>query len=158
MTRLRLSGVNGRHVRACDLPADAMIRGDVTQPELAAVLDDVRGADGLVLVTPIYKAAYSGLAKLFLDLLPRHGLRDKVVLPLSVADSALHSDALHHALLPVTRSLAARRVMWGPCVLTRQLAVADGGLVISVAAEDALRETIDDFGAAVAAMVTENIR
>lgn len=37
----------------------------------------------VILATPVYKAAYSGLLKTFLDLLPQGGLRDKVVLPIA---------------------------------------------------------------------------
>ena len=37
--------------------------------DLRGVLDAVRGADGVVLVTPIFSASFSGLFKSFLDVL-----------------------------------------------------------------------------------------
>ena len=61
--------------------------------------------------TPIYKAAYSGLLKSFLDLLPQDGLRGKVVLPLATGGSSAHLLALDYALKPVLGALGARHIL-----------------------------------------------
>jgi FMN reductase len=102
------------------------------------------------LVTPVYNAAYSGLMKLFLDLLPRFGLRGKTVLSLSVAGRQADTDALDYALPPVLRSLAACRVVAGPCLLDRQLAVVDGEVIIDAGAAGVLLKAIDEFHAILA--------
>lgn len=51
-------------------------------------------ARGVILATPVYKAAYTGLLKAFLDLLPQDGLAGKIVLPIAtrqlVGPFALH--------------------------------------------------------------------
>ena len=49
-------------------------------PRLQAALDAVLGADGLIAVTPIFSASYSGLFKLFFDLVERDGFAGKPVL------------------------------------------------------------------------------
>ena len=62
-------------------------------------------ARGLVIATPVYKAAYSGLLKTFLDLLPQFGLREKVILPLVTGGTPAHVLAIDYALRPVLNSL-----------------------------------------------------
>ena len=61
----------------------------------------------------VYKAAYSGVLKVFLDLLPQTALQGKVVLPLATGGSPHHMLALDYALRPVLQSLAARHILPG---------------------------------------------
>jgi len=65
----------------------------------------------VIVATPIYKAAYSGLLKAFLDLLPADALRGKTVLPLATGGSAAHLLALEYALKPVLSALGARDIL-----------------------------------------------
>ncbi|MER8043651.1 NAD(P)H-dependent oxidoreductase [Streptomyces sp. NPDC094032] len=67
------------------LPAEALVRGDAGHPALAAAARRLDRADGVVIGTPVHKASFTGLLKIFLDLLPRHALAGKVVLPLATA-------------------------------------------------------------------------
>jgi FMN reductase len=71
----------------------------------------VAAADVVVLATPLYKVAYSGLLKCFLDLLPRDAFAGKWVWPLATGGSAAHLLAIDHALRPVLDSLGARRLL-----------------------------------------------
>lgn len=64
-----------------ELPAGALLGADVSAAPIRAAIDSVRRADLVIVATPIYKAAYSGLLKLFLDLLPPDVLRGRTVLP-----------------------------------------------------------------------------
>jgi FMN reductase len=61
----------------------------------------------VVVATPVYKAAYSGLLKVFLDVLPQTALKGKLVLPLATGGSPHHMLALDYALRPVLQSLGA---------------------------------------------------
>ncbi|WP_440902497.1 NAD(P)H-dependent oxidoreductase [Actinosynnema sp.] len=101
------------HTRVRDLPAAALLLADTGHRDLRAALADAEGAAGIVFVTPIYRAAYAGLLKVFLDELPRHGLRDKAVLPVGVGGSPAHLLALDYALRPVLQAMAARHVVRG---------------------------------------------
>lgn len=92
------------------LPADALVAGDARHPALAAAVEQVLAADLLIVATPIYKAAYSGLLKLFLDLLPPDALRGTRVLPLATGGSPGHLLALDYALKPVLGALGARHI------------------------------------------------
>lgn len=76
-------------------------------PRLAAAVDAVRRADGLVAVTPVFSASYSGLFKTFFDVLEPGVLDGKPVLVAATAGTARHSLVLDHALRPLFTYLHA---------------------------------------------------
>jgi FMN reductase len=76
-------------------------------PKLAAAQATVTRADGLVAVTPIFTASYSGLFKSFFDVLDRDALAGKPVLVAATGGTARHSLALEHALRPMFTYLRA---------------------------------------------------
>ena len=96
------------HVR--DLPARALLLADYDDAEIARAVRAVADADAIVIATPIYKAAYTGLLKAFLDLLPQDGLAGKLVLPLATGGGHAHTLALDYALRPVLHALGAKQV------------------------------------------------
>jgi len=75
--------------------------------KLKDVLDAVAAADGLIVVTPIFQASYSGLFKSFADLIEQDVLNDKPVLLAATGGTARHSLALEHALRPLFAHLRA---------------------------------------------------
>lgn len=119
-----------------DLPAAELLAADTRAEPIAAAIDRVRRADVVIVATPIYKAAYSGLLKAFLDLLPTDALRGKTVLPLATGGSVAHLLALDYALKPVLSALGARDILDGVFATDAQLVphaaggfVPDAGLV-----------------------------
>lgn len=62
----------------------------------------------LVIASPTFRTAYTGLLKLFLDLLPRDGLDGTIVVPTTTAGIAGHRLSTDQALRPVLRALQAR--------------------------------------------------
>ena len=74
---------------------------------LRDALDAVTGADGLIAVTPIFNASYSGLFKSFFDVLDAESLADKPVLIGATGGTARHSLALEHAVRPMFAYLRA---------------------------------------------------
>ena len=94
-----------------DLPGQALIRADFNDSAIKAALAQVADASAVVVATPVYKAAYSGVLKAFLDLLPQFGLTDKLVLPLATGGSQSHMLALDYALRPVLSSLGPKHVL-----------------------------------------------
>ncbi|WP_428421329.1 NADPH-dependent FMN reductase [Methylibium sp.] len=93
-----------------ELPAEALLRGDGSDRAIAGAVAAVRDARLLLIATPIYKAAYSGLLKTFLDLLPLDALRGKTIVPLATGGSSAHLLALDYALKPVLAALGARDI------------------------------------------------
>ncbi|MFD8812275.1 FMN reductase [Streptomyces sp. NPDC059627] len=74
---------------------------------LAAALEAVTGADGLIAVTPVFTASYSGLFKSFFDVLDKDALAGKPVLIAATGGTARHSLVLEHALRPMFAYLRA---------------------------------------------------
>ena len=75
--------------------------------KLSTAFDDVKSADGLIAVTPVFSASYSGLFKSFFDVLDRETLTGKPVLIAATGGSARHSLVLEHALRPLFSYLHA---------------------------------------------------
>ncbi|HEY6015026.1 MAG TPA: FMN reductase [Candidatus Limnocylindrales bacterium] len=102
-------------------------------PRLQAALDAVLGADGLIAVTPIFSASYSGLFKLFFDLVERDGFAGKPVLIAATGGTARHSLAIEHAIRPLFAYLNAATIATGVYAATEDWGaggdVADGSLV-----------------------------
>ncbi|MFJ9588508.1 FMN reductase [Streptomyces acidicola] len=76
-------------------------------PRLSSALDAVKAADGLIVVTPVFSASYSGLFKSFFDVLDRDALVGKPVLVAATGGTARHSLVLEHALRPLFAYLRA---------------------------------------------------
>lgn len=102
-------------------------------------------ADGIVIGTPIYKAAYSGLLKLLLDLLPQDAFAGKTVLPIATGGSLAHVLAVDYALRPVLSSMGAVHVVPGWFVLDSDIVVSDGGVSVSPDAAAALTRVVGQF-------------
>ena len=76
-------------------------------PPLRATTQAVIAADGLIAVTPIFNASFSGLFKVFFDVLERDSLAGKPVLIGATGGTARHSLALEHAMRPLFAYLNA---------------------------------------------------
>ncbi|OKJ16083.1 FMN reductase [Kitasatospora sp. CB01950] len=86
--------------------ADNLITG-FPPPALRDALRAVEEADGLIAVTPIFSASYSGLFKSFVDVLDRDALTGTPVLIAATGGTARHSLALEHAMRPLFAHLRA---------------------------------------------------
>lgn len=82
-------------------------------PALKAFSEQLQGADGLIVATPVYKASFSGALKTLLDLLAERALEGKVVLPLATGGTVAHMLAVDYALKPVLSALKAQEILHG---------------------------------------------
>lgn len=114
--------------------------------ELSAAVDAVRRADGVIVVTPVFAASYSGLFKTFFDLLEEGLMDGKPVLIAATAGTARHSLVLEHALRPLFSYLHATVVPTGVFAATDdfgengldgRIARATGELVALMRTDDA---------------------
>ena len=94
------------------LPADALL-GRGTAPEVVSAIETVGRSQIIVVGTPVYRATYSGLLKVFFDLLAPESLVGKVGVPLVSGQSRGHALALDHGLRPLFASLGATVVAAG---------------------------------------------
>ncbi len=106
-------------------------------PKLQETIDAVLGADGLIAVSPIFSASYSGLFKLFFDVIERDGLAGMPTLIAATGGTARHSLALEYALRPLFAYLNAATVA------TSVFAAAEDWGSAGVAADGSLVERID---------------
>jgi len=144
--RLAQLGLDSALLDVRNLPAEDLLLARAEVPAIKAALAQVEAARGVVIATPVYKAAYSGLLKIFLDVLPQFGLREKVVLPLATGGTVAHVLAIDYALRPVLSSLDPLHVVPGLFVLDKQLTVKeDGSLELDVDLSGKLDTTITSF-------------
>ena len=150
--RLSVRGalVNRIHIR--DLSPQALLLADTGHRSISQAIGQVAEARVLVVATPVYKAAYSGVLKVFLDLLSQTALKDKTVLPLATGGSPHHMLALDYALRPVLQSLGAKHILPGIYATDSQVTVTPEG-AYEVHADIAAR--LDD---AVNLLITESLR
>ncbi|MEU5212542.1 NADPH-dependent FMN reductase [Streptomyces sp. NPDC020742] len=128
------------------LPAEALCGADPHHPAIAGAAALVDRADGVVIATPVYKAAYSGLLKSLLDLLPQYALAGKTVLPLATGGSAAHVLAIDYALRPVLCAMGATHIVPGWFTLDTDLTLNDDGtLTLAPATAGPLHRAVDHF-------------
>jgi FMN reductase len=114
-------------------------------PALAGAIEQIRGADALIAVTPIFNASYSGLFKSFFDVLDPELLSGKPVLIGATGGSERHSLALEHAVRPLFSYLHAVVVPTSVYAASPDWGTADAGRALSA--------RIDRAGAELAALV-----
>ncbi|MFF3417434.1 NADPH-dependent FMN reductase [Streptomyces sp. NPDC002698] len=153
--RLRLQGHEVIPLEVRALPAHALLGADFQHPAIVEAAALIEGADGVVIGTPVYKAAYSGLLKSLLDLLPQYALAGKTVLPLATGGSTAHVLAIDYALRPVLTSMGASHIVPGWFTLDKEVTAGeDGTAVIAPAAAQALEQVTDHFSAALGGRTT----
>ena len=129
--RVAGAGHDVRTLLVRELPAQALLSADISDPAIAEAVAAVAAADAIIVATPVYQAAYSGLLKVFLDLLPQFAFRGKAVLPIVTGGSPAHVLAVDYALRPVLANLGSAHIGQGwfvPSSHIRQF--ADGGVLI----------------------------
>ena len=121
------------------LPADALL-GRGTAAEIAAAIAAVERSRIVVIGTPVYRATYSGLLKVFFDLLAPDSLTGKVGVPLVSGQSRGHALAVDHGLRPLFASLGATVIATGVYATPEQFQDGVPGTALRQAVEGAVRE------------------
>ena len=115
--------------------------------DLRTAIDTVTGADGLVAVSPVFTASYSGLFKTFFDVLDASSLVGKPVLVAATAGSARHSLVLDHAMRPLLSYLRAVVVPTAVFAAAEDWGTGDG------VTDRALADRVDRAAGELAALV-----
>lgn len=87
----------GTVIDLCDLPADALL-GRARAPAVDAALAAVAAARLVMVGTPVYRASFSGLLKVFFDLFPQDALAGKVAIAMATGAGPAHGLVVDHAL------------------------------------------------------------
>jgi len=142
--RLTFRGAHVNTLRVRDLPPQALLLADVGHPAVLQATAHLAQAQAVVVATPVYKAAYSGVLKVFLDLLSQNALKGKVVWPLATGGSPYHMLALDYALRPVLQSLGAKHILPGIYATDGQVSLLpEGGTHLDADIASRLDETVD---------------
>jgi FMN reductase len=146
---LEQEGLEVETLQVRDLPPKALLHAEFNHPAIVAALQSVERADAIVFATPVYKAAYSGILKTFVDLLPQFGLKEKVVLPIASGGSPAHTLILDYALRPVLSSLYPRQILDSIYAVEQQIVwTEEHGLVVDSAIESRVRDGVKNLVAA----------
>lgn len=139
-----------QRINVRELPAEDLLLARTDAPAIKEAIALVERAQGVVVATPVFKAAYSGMLKTFLDLLPQFGLTGKVVLPLLTGGTLAHVLALDYALRPVLMSMGVQHAVAGLFVLDKLIErQPDGTIVLDAAIAERLQAVVTDFIATV---------
>ena len=125
---------------------------NVPSPSLQDAVEAVLAADGLVAVSPIFNASYSGLFKLFFDVIEHGALTGVPVLLGATGGTARHSLALEHAMRPLFAYLRAGVVPTAVYAATEDWGQTD------VPADASLAERIGRAGRELAQAMTSRQR
>jgi FMN reductase len=138
-----------RHIQLRDMDPEALMLAKSGHVSVTRTVTAIEQADGLVIATPIFKASYSGLLKVFLDLLPQFAMAGKAILPIATGGSLAHLLALDYGLRPVLQSMGARHIVQSLFVPESEMRLVDDKLQIGEQTEAMLREASYHFKSAV---------
>jgi FMN reductase len=145
VSTLRERGATATHMRVTELDATALLRANISETSIASAISAVEGAHGVIIATPVFKAAYSGLLKVFLDLLPQYALAGKAVLPLATGGSPAHVLAIDYGLRPVLSSMGARHIVQGFYAIGSQIEMKGERFVLPPDQDAMLCEAVFHF-------------
>ena len=128
-----------------NLNAEELIFGQFDGASIAPSRALVEAAKGVIIATPVYKAAYSGVLKTFLDILPPNALSNKVVLPIVSGGAPIHMLSLDYALKPVLAALGASQILNGLFLIDNQFDYKDGLRFIVPEVEEKFRAALSEF-------------
>ena len=106
--------------------AQAMQTGAMPNQKLDDVKNALSEADALVAVSPVFAASYSGLFKMFFDILDPDALTSMPVLIAATAGTPRHSLVLDYAMRPLFTYFRANVVPTGVFAATEDFGGAEG--------------------------------
>lgn len=102
---LKARGLSIGHISVRDVPAEDLMFGNFSSPEVNDIVINIENAKGVIVGSPVYKASYSGVLKSLFDILPQDVLKNTPVLPVMSGGSISHLLALEYALKPLISTL-----------------------------------------------------
>ncbi|MCQ6267692.1 NADPH-dependent FMN reductase [Fictibacillus sp. WQ 8-8] len=114
-------GLETESFSVLDVPPEDLFLGHFQSPHLKAIEKSIKQAKAVIIGTPVYKAAYSGVLKSLLDLLPQDILSGKSVLPIATGGTIAHLLSIDYALKPVLYAIGARNILNGIYLIDLQL-------------------------------------
>jgi FMN reductase len=101
------------HINVRDLPPEDLIYANFKSPAINHALTKVDQAQAVIVISPVYKASYTGVLKTFFDLIPEKGLSEKLILPIVSGGSIAHLLSLEYAFKPLFSILNSEEILTG---------------------------------------------
>src|SRR5437879_7949880 len=118
------------------------LRGRGTSAAVAGAIEATTRAGVIVVGTPVYRATYSGLLKVFFDLLPQDSLIGKIGVPLVTGHDSAHALSIDHGLRPLFASLGATVIAGAVYATSQQFTDGKPGRELLEAVDRAVAETL----------------
>jgi FMN reductase len=112
LARCADAGLATRLIDLCELPAEDLL-GRAKSASIIDALTSVADARIVIIGTPVYRASYSGMLKVFFDLFSMEALEGKIAIPIATAGGPAHQLVIDHALRPLLASVGAQVVPTG---------------------------------------------
>jgi FMN reductase len=154
---LKSEGLETKFLSVRDLPAEALLRANTSESQIADAIAAVESASGIVFATPIFKAAYSGLLKCMLDILPQFALAGKAILPIATGGSVAHVLALDYGLRPVLQSMGARHIVQSHFIPEKDVTVQGEEILLDPATAVPLGEAVHHFKASLGLIAIDSL-
>ena len=129
-----------------DLDPQDLIYGRWDGASIRPCVERINVSSGIIVASPVYKAAYAGVLKCFLDILPPNIFAGKIVMPVMTGASTAHFLSLDYALRPVLTAMGASLVTPGIYLHDKQVQqTADGLQFEDAEAEKAWHAALETF-------------
>ena len=101
-------GISVECISVREVSAGDLMSGNFRSSKVNEITEKLTEADAVVVGSPVYKAAYSGVLKCLFDILPQDVLDNTPVLPIMTGGSISHLLALEYALKPLLSTLKGK--------------------------------------------------
>ncbi|WP_292008606.1 NADPH-dependent FMN reductase [Chryseobacterium sp.] len=129
-----------------NFPAEDILYGQYNSSAFDELKYDISEAHTIIIGTPIYKGAYTGILKALLDLLPQYALRGKRLLPIATAGSMAHLLAIDFAIKPLLSVLGSSEILPGIYIPDENWEKKDSGEnVLGESIKNRLNRAIEDI-------------
>ncbi|WP_147532873.1 NADPH-dependent FMN reductase [Bacillus marasmi] len=143
---LNKNGHKTQHLKVRDLPSEDLLHANFNSPSIIEAVNSVVNADAVVVVSPVYKASYTGVLKTFFDLLPEKALSKKPILPILNGGTTAHLLALEYALKPLFSVLGATEILNGVFIGDSQVKYSEAGVVFEdIEIENRLQSNVNEL-------------
>jgi len=143
---LQRNGIETSVLYPIDLPAERLLRADFADPSIKEAVALVEQADAVILASPVYKSAYSGVLKLFIDMLPQKGFHKKTIFPLFIGGTIAHLLSIDYALKPVISALGGTNILQGVYAVDQWVSrLEEGGFELKEEVESRLRAALQSL-------------
>lgn len=98
------------HLSVRDVPHEDLFLGRFYSRPVKSIVEHIENAHGVVVGSPVYKAAYSGVLKALIDFFPQDALEHTPVLPVMIGGSGSHLLAMEYTLKPLLANLKGQNL------------------------------------------------